>query len=55
MERFDSINTRGVKRNEAFDLAIKAEKSRDFESMIDGVTIGLSSGTSGNRGVFFSD
>ncbi|MEJ6584098.1 MAG: hypothetical protein QNL61_00910 [Crocinitomicaceae bacterium] len=54
MERFDSINTRGVKRNEAFDLAIKAEKSRDFESMIDGVTIGLSSGTSGNRGVFLA-
>ena len=54
MDRFDSINTRRIKRDEAFDLAIKAEKSRDFAPMIDDVTIGLSSGTSGNRGVFLA-
>ena len=54
MDRFDSINTRGIKRDEAFDLALKAEKSRDFAPMIDSVTIGLSSGTSGNRGVFLA-
>ena len=54
MENFDLINTRGVKRDEAFDVAIKAETSRDFSPMIDDVTIGLSSGTSGNRGVFLA-
>ena len=54
MEHFNSINTRGIKRDEAFALAIKSEKSRNFSPMINGVTIGLSSGTSGNRGVFLA-
>lgn len=54
MEHFNSINTRRIKRDEAFALAIKSEKSRNFSPMINGVTIGLSSGTSGNRGVFLA-
>lgn len=54
MENFDIINTRGIKREDAFKVAFQAEKSRDFSPMIDGVTIGLSSGTSGNRGVFLA-
>jgi len=54
MENFDQINTRNIKRDEAFDIATQAESSRDFAPMIDGITIGLSSGTSGNRGVFLA-
>lgn len=54
MEKFDTINTRGIKREKAFEVAIKAETTRDFAPMIDNVTIGLSSGTSGNRGLFLA-
>jgi len=54
MEYFDQINTVGVEREEAFSVAIEAENSRDFSPMINGVTIGLSSGTSGNRGIFMA-
>lgn len=54
MENFDAINTRGVKRDEAFEIALKAETTRDFAPMIGDVTIGLSSGTSGNRGIFLA-
>jgi putative adenylate-forming enzyme len=38
----------------AMDIAINAEKSRDFSPMINGITVGLSSGTSGNRGIFLA-
>lgn len=54
MENFDSINTKKIRREEAFEVAIKAENSRDFTPMIGDVTIGLSSGTSGNRGIFLA-
>lgn len=54
MTKFDSINTRGVKKEKAFEIALQAEKSRDFESTINGVSVGLSSGTSGNRGLFLT-
>ena len=54
MENFDRINTLGIKSDEAYSIAIRAETSRDFEPMINGVTIGLSSGTSGNRGLFLA-
>ncbi|WP_409343536.1 F390 synthetase-related protein [Paenibacillus sp. MBLB4367] len=52
MERFDTLNTLGIRKDEAFRIALKAESSRDFSPTIGGVTIGLSSGTSGNRGLF---
>lgn len=52
MEHFDALNTCGIKKEEAFQLAFEAEKSRDFTPQIGDVTIGLSSGTSGNRGLF---
>ncbi|GAA3406383.1 F390 synthetase-related protein [Paenibacillus hodogayensis] len=52
MEKFDRLNTVGIRKEEAFALALQAERTRDFTPMIDGVTIGLSSGTSGNRGLF---
>ncbi|KRG16648.1 F390 synthetase-related protein [Lederbergia galactosidilytica] len=52
MEHFTSLNTVGMEREEAFSVALKAEQNRDFSPTINGVTIGLSSGTSGNRGLF---
>lgn len=52
MDHFDQLNTYGIKKDEAFKIAFEAEKSRDFTPQIGDVTIGLSSGTSGNRGLF---
>jgi phenylacetate-CoA ligase len=52
MEHFDRFNTRGLKREEAMALALQAETSRDFQPTLQGYTVGLSSGTSGHRGLF---
>lgn len=52
MSRFDEINTVGVHRDEALDLAIANERSRDFADDLGGLSVGLSSGTSGHRGLF---
>jgi len=52
MDNFDILNTVGISKLEAFEIAYKAEKFRDFSPMINDITIGLSSGTSGNRGIF---
>jgi len=54
MENFNTINTQNIDLNEAFDIALQAERSRDFSDKIGEVTVGLSSGTSGNRGVFLA-
>ena len=54
MAKFDRINTKGIKKDEAFEIALKAEESRDFASTMNGVSVGLSSGTSGNRGMFLT-
>jgi putative adenylate-forming enzyme len=55
MAQLDNINTAGIKKNDAFKVALNAETSRDFSSEINGVTIGLSTGTSGNRGIFMAN
>ncbi|SHE80739.1 putative adenylate-forming enzyme [Seinonella peptonophila] len=52
MEHFNQLNTKGIIREEAFQFALEAEKSRNFTTKLKQVTIGLSSGTSGNRGLF---
>jgi len=52
MEYFDQLNTVGISKEKAFEVALKAEQSRDFSPKIGNITIGLSSGTSGNRGLF---
>ncbi len=54
MSEFDKINTVGIKKTDAFRIAEQAELTRDFSPMLDGITIGLSSGTSGNRGIFIA-
>lgn len=54
MANFDAINTVNIKLEEALAVAIKSEENRDFSPTIKGITVGLSSGTSGNRGVFLA-
>ncbi|MDQ0232571.1 F390 synthetase-related protein [Metabacillus malikii] len=52
MANFDTFNTVGIKKNKALEFAFSAEKTRDFSSKLQNISIGLSSGTSGNRGIF---
>ena len=52
MEHFDRLNTVGIRREEAEAFAVQAERERDFAPKLRGVTVGLSSGTSGHRGIF---
>lgn len=52
MADFMAFNTRGIALETALPLALQAEQSRDFSPMLGDLTVGLSSGTSGNRGVF---
>ena len=55
MKHFDQINTHGIGLAEAFEVALKSEQTRDFSPTIRGVAVGLSSGTSGSRGIFLAD
>jgi len=52
MENFNHLNTVGIEREEAMEVALSSEISREFNSMIREYTIGLSTGTSGRRGLF---
>ncbi len=52
MEHFNEINTVGIDRDQALEFAVKAERERDFTPKLKGTTVGLSSGTSGRRGIF---
>ena len=54
MDNFDTINTVNITKEEAFNLAYKSEKERDFSPKIKNITVGLSSGTSGTRGIFLA-
>jgi putative adenylate-forming enzyme len=52
LANFTGCNTRGVTLERALAVALEAEQGRDFRPVVDGLTVGLSSGTSGARGVF---
>jgi putative adenylate-forming enzyme len=52
LDQFDALNTRGIRQAEALAIALAGERSRDFRPEIDDITVGLSSGTSGQRGLF---
>jgi putative adenylate-forming enzyme len=54
MEHFNAINTVGISKEEAFKVALNSEESRDFSPSINGISVGLSSGTSGNKGLFLT-
>jgi putative adenylate-forming enzyme len=52
MTHFDRINTAGLKLADVLACALAAERTRDFSPKVRGYSVGLSSGTSGSRGVF---
>lgn len=52
MRHFNQMNTAGLDKNTVMKIAINNEKSRDFNETHKGISVGLSSGTSGHRGVF---
>ncbi|MGN8025900.1 F390 synthetase-related protein [Microbacterium sp. 22242] len=52
MAHFDELNTVGVRRDAALRVALDNERSRDFRTGIGRHAVGLSSGTSGHRGLF---
>ncbi|WP_083607573.1 F390 synthetase-related protein [Thalassospira sp. TSL5-1] len=54
MAHFTAINTCGIDREKAFEIALRSEQSRDFSPMIGDVSVGLSTGTSGQRGLFLA-
>lgn len=54
MAYFNELNTQGIDRDEALALAIESEKTRDFTELKGEVAVGLSSGTSGHRGLFIT-
>lgn len=54
MSHFNELNTQGVDRDEALALAIESEKTRNFTELKGEIAVGLSSGTSGHRGLFIT-
>lgn len=52
LANFGLLNNVGISLEEATATALAAEHTRDFRPHIGGVTVGLSSGTQGPRGVF---
>jgi len=58
MQEFDAINTVGLDRKTCDEVALRAERERDFRPTLvsprtgESITVGLSSGTSGSRGLF---
>ena len=54
MAHFDQLNTQGIHKEEALAVAIEAEQTRDFSPKIGQISVGLSSGTSGHRGIFLT-
>lgn len=52
MRHFDTMNTAKLKLDEVLEVAFAGETSRSFSPTVNGYTVGLSSGTSGSRGVF---
>lgn len=52
MAHFDEMNTAGLQRDVLLECALESEKTRDFTAKVGRFSVGLSSGTSGRRGLF---
>ncbi|ABS49431.1 MULTISPECIES: F390 synthetase-related protein [Yersinia pseudotuberculosis complex] len=52
MEHFDVMNTQGLHRDVLMACALGSEQDRDFSRQTGKFSVGLSSGTSGQRGLF---
>ncbi|CCN69975.1 F390 synthetase-related protein [Vibrio nigripulchritudo] len=56
MENLSKINTERLKGEDLMSRALEAESSRQFnQSKVGNITVGLSSGTSGQRGLFLAN
>jgi putative adenylate-forming enzyme len=56
MANFDRLNTAGLKRSDVTDFALAKEMAGDYLGYYqDRYVIGLSSGTSGNKGIYVTD
>ena len=51
MDNLTDYNTVGLTKDEILNFCLKIEKTRDFAKRLNGLNIGMSSGTSGNKGV----
>jgi putative adenylate-forming enzyme len=54
MERWTELVTAPITREQAFEVALRAEHDRDFSQELGDYTVGLSSGTTGTRGLFLA-
>lgn len=54
LDNFNEINTVNLNLKDVFKLAVDSETKRQFDKKISNISVGLSSGTSGNKGVFIS-
>lgn len=55
LENFNDINTVNLEIEDVFKLAMDSEEEKSFNEKLTNISVGLSSGTSGNRGVFISN
>jgi putative adenylate-forming enzyme len=56
MREFDRLNTEGIRLEEAMEFALSAERDKRYLGYYrDRYVVGLSSGTSGNRGLYLTD
>ncbi|MCK5305070.1 MAG: hypothetical protein KAJ72_07460, partial [Candidatus Heimdallarchaeota archaeon] len=53
MDNFTLLNTVGLTREECINHCLEKEQSRDFSEYYKGYLVGMSTGTSGNRGLEF--
>ena len=51
MENLTGYNTVGLTKEEIIDFCLEVEQTRDFSKRLKNINIGMSSGTSGNKGV----
>jgi len=51
MENLTEWNTVGLTKEEILDFCLDVEKTRDFSRRLKGFAVGMSSGTSGNKGI----
>ncbi|MFZ6709809.1 F390 synthetase-related protein [Undibacterium sp. TC9W] len=54
LEYFQHMNVANISLEQASAIALQSENSRNFSAELDGITVGLSSGTQGPRGVFLT-
>jgi putative adenylate-forming enzyme len=54
MKHFDDINTLQITLDAALRVAEEAERTRDFKPTLQGTSVGMSTGTSGARGIFLA-